>query len=204
MEPTKEIMVRPNATPTLTAPEPTPSATARTDAVSLMLAKSYESASNLRLTDDEIKRLRSPFADNQIRSGARGNERLIYISHIHLSDRLNEVIGIGQWCMIRRSERVDVAAGKVYVDCAMLIRGTLVAEAIGSGKYHANNASTDFSDAIETAMSDALQRLCKRLSIGSQVWDAGWCEGWLARNMKPRAAQVMPAAALPKPTTEKE
>jgi len=203
-EETKEltaVAIREQAQGVAVVESPKDSNAQRNEAVGAMLAKSYENASNLRLTDDEIAKLRAPFADSQVRGGAKGKETLLYISHIHLSDRLNEVIGIGQWVMIRRSERVDTNAGMVYVDCAMLIRGTLVAEAIGAGKYRANNAMTDFSDAIESAMSDALQRLCKRLSIGSQVWDAAFCEAWLKRNMKPRAAVTVPAASIPKPTT---
>lgn len=200
-EPTKAVAVKepaPVTVPETTTSDKTP-AQSRTDAVSLMLAKSYESASNLHLTTEENEKLRAPFDDKQVRGGAKGKENLLYISHIHLSDRLNDVIGIGQWVMLRRSERIE--GNKVYVDCVLLIRGTLVAEAIGSGDYRPNNAMQDFGDAIEIAMSDALQRLCKRLGIGSQVWDAAYCEGWISRNVKQRPSVTMP---LPKPTDKKE
>jgi len=73
---------------------------------------------------------------------------------------------------------------RVYFEGVMLIRGAYVAEAIGCGAYHPNNPKENFSGAIEIAMSDCLSRCCKRLGIGSQCWDKGFCEVWLAKYAK--------------------
>lgn len=160
---------------------------ARVEAISATLAHAYQQASSLKLTAEESRALREPFRDDQVRGGAKGRTDLLYISHIHLSDRLNDVIGVGQWAIIRRSEKID-PVGKVYVDAALLVRGALVAEAIGSARYIANNPQMDYSDAIESALSDSLTRCCKRLGIGSQVWDKGFCDDWLAKYGSQRPA----------------
>ncbi len=164
------------------APPPVdPVKQARTDAVAALLKGAYEKASTLALTPEEIKALREPFPDEQVSDGAKGKPGLLYIQHIHLSNRLNDVLGIGQWSIVKRSVQVDESNGAVYFDGVMLIRGAFVWEAIGAARYQAGNRMTDYSDAVESAQSDCLTRCCKRLGIGSQVWDKAFCDGWLAR-----------------------
>ncbi len=159
----------------------------RSIAVSKLLAKAYEKASELVLTKEETKALKAKFDDDCVRAGAGGDSRLLYISHIHVSDRLNDVLGIGQWALVKRSirlERGKTAKGaevvSIYFEGVMLIRGSFVAEAIGTAEYYPSNPKMDYGSAIESAMSDCLTRCGKRLSIGSQVWDKTYCEKWLS------------------------
>lgn len=185
---------------------------ARTVAVSEMLTLAYQQASQLKLTEAESKALRAPFGDDAVRGGAKGDERILYISHIHLSDRLNDVLGIGQWAIVKRSQRAEqtkTVDGKpltrIYFEGVMVVRGAFVAEAIGVGQYHPNNPKEDYGSALESAMSDSLTRCCKRLGIGSQVWDKGYCENWLANNRGPRPVIRPPQSkSAPTPPAETE
>ena len=191
---TKELILKPDA-PVLQPPEQLAiekrpaTATAdeaRTEAVSELLTVAYQQASTLKLTEAESKALRAPFSDDKVRGGAKNDARLLYISHIHVSDRLNDVLGLGQWAIVKRSQRAEqckTAKGlpmtRIYYEGVLLIRGAFVAEAVGVGTYHPNNPMEDYGGALESAMSDCITRCCKRLGIGSQVWDKGYCDRWL-------------------------
>lgn len=176
----------------------------RANAVSAMLAEAYKNTSGIKLLPEESKALREPFADDQVSDGAQGKAGLLYVQHIHLSDRLNDVLGIGQWAIVRRSQWPDEKAGKVYVDAVLLIRGAVAADAIGAARYTPTNRMTDYSDAVESGLSDALSRCCKRLGIGSQVWDKAFCAGWLKRR-EAEAKKAQKASKAPKaPEAEDE
>jgi len=179
---------------------------ARTIAVSDLLTAAYAQASTLKLTEAESKALRAPFSDDKVRGGAKGDERILYITHIHVSDRLNDVLGIGQWALVKRSQRAEqtkTVDGKpltrIYFEGVMLIRGAFVAEAVGVGQYHPNNPKEDYGTGLESAMSDCLTRCCKRLGIGSQVWDKGYCDAWLKSAGGTRKPVAMPREAPVKP-----
>jgi hypothetical protein len=174
---------------------------ARTVAVSELLTTAYAQASNLRLTEAESKALRVPFDDSVVRGGARGDERLLYISHIHLSDRLTDVLGIGQWALVKRSQRAEKTQDnngkpliRLYYEGVLLIRGAFVTEAVGVGQYHPHNPKEDYGTALESAMSDCLTRCAKRIGVGSQIWDKGYCDSWLAKKRSPVRMPVAEAA----------
>ena len=168
----------------------------RSQAVASFLNTAYEKASTLQLTPDESVKLLAKFDDECVLRGAQGDQDLLYISHIHLSNRLNEVIGIGQWAMLRRNirqEDTETAKGtkmtRIYFEGVLVVRGVFLCEAIGSGNYYPNNPNDDYSGALEKAMSNCLTRLCKRLGIGSQVWDKTYCNRWLKADNERVAAE---------------
>jgi len=172
----------------------TTSAQAKVDAVAAITMSAYAKASELVLTDEERKKLAEDFPDEAFRQGANGNENLIYIEHAYLRDRLNDVLGPGQWAVIPRnrwSEQFKTSKGtaaiRVYVEAMFLVRGCFVGEAIGSMVYFPNNATQDFSDAVEGAESAALRRCaCKRLGIGLQAWKKNFTDGWWQRKREPQ------------------
>lgn len=167
-------------------------AQARVESVAAALDAAYKNASNLKLTPEEAKALEEDFPDEAFRRGAGGDDRLIYIEHAYLRQRLNKVLGIGAATPIRRREwaeeftywkdNVQKKGVRVYVDLALLVRGCLVGEAIGDAIYYPDNAKTTYSDALESAKSNAFRRCCKELGVGLQAWMKGWCEGWESRN----------------------
>lgn len=160
-------------------------AQARIDAVANVLHKAYENASMLRLTDDEEAALTADFDDADFRTGAAGKENLLYIEHASLRQRLNKVLGVGQWALVARNrwtEPVGQQDQRVYVEAVLIVRGCFVAETVGDMTYYPRNNITNFGDAVEGATSAALRRCAKGLGVGLQAWKDDFCDGWFARN----------------------
>lgn len=176
---------------------------AKVDAVAELTMTAYARASELKLTTEEQAGLQKEFPDEAFRGGAAGKEHLLYIEHAFLRNRLNEVLGLGQWSIIPRKRwaedfviqkrnEPDVEASRVYVEAMLVVRGCFVAEAIGDMVYYKNNQSQNYGDAVEGAKTAALRRCTKELGIGLQAWKKDWCEGWWQRNGQRRPAQNAP------------
>jgi len=177
---------------------------AKNKAISDLTAACYQKASQLQLTKEEIAALSADFPDEAFQPGAAGKENLIYIEHAALRERLDQVIGMGQWCVIpiRRWEEKftyekeiwqggrrtgtfeNVTGSHVYVDGIMLIRGAFVGSAIGEMTYYPDNHTQNYGDAVEGAETASLRRCCKRLGIGLQAWRKDWCESWWHRKRR--------------------
>lgn len=176
---------------TSTAREITP-AEARNSSVAAVLDLAYRNASNLKLTPEESQALAADFPDDAFRLGAGGDDNLLYLEHAYLRRRLNDVLGIGAATPIRRREwaeeftyfkdRQEKKGVRVYVDLILLVRGCVVGEAIGDAVYYPDNAKQNYSDALESAKSNAFRRCCKEFGVGLQPWTKGYCEGWKQRN----------------------
>jgi hypothetical protein len=161
----------------------------RTDAVGQMLAAAYSKASTLTLTMEESKALMAPFPDEAVYMGAGGDERLLYITHSYIEDRLHEVLGVGQWSLIPRQTRMEQDGKKttVFVDAVLLIRGCFVGEDWGAMDYYPANGKMNYDDAYSGAQSNALRRIAgKRLGVGSQVWKKDYCNAWKERHAQPQ------------------
>lgn len=202
--------------------KPLTPAQARIEAVSNVLHAAYEKAAMLSITKEEADSLTAPFADEDFRTGAAGKENLIYIEHASLRDRLNSVLGVGQWAMIVRNRwaeefdyydkhaRAYEKASRVYADVVLLIRGAFAAEAIGDMVYYPKNQQVNYGDAVEGAKSAALRRCAKDLGIGLQAWHKDFCEGWFSRRGKapskpvdaPQPRQAAKTYAVKKPAPE--
>ncbi len=165
---------------------------ARVMEVTDALAPAYARASQLMLSDEEIRALQEVFPDDAVE--IRPNDGLIYIPHIHISNRLNRVLHPGQWATICRrhwldrlmverwkdGKKADVAQTTMYGEYVLVIRGCFVGESIGGHPYVASNAKTNFSDALESTRAEALRRICgKTLGVGSQVWDPSYARNWV-------------------------
>lgn len=171
-------------------------AQARVDAISSLLAEAYKNASNLKLTDADRKLLMEEFPDDEIRSGARGKDNLLYVEHAFVRQRLMNVFGPGQWAMVTRRHWMD--PGWMYADCVLLVRGCYIGETIGACRYNAGNATMNYADALKGAESDALGRIAAvQLGVGLQLWKKGWCDGWHARRNGHAPAQTVSAYAQP-------
>lgn len=145
--------------------------------VSQALEPAYARASTLELTDGEIDQLMAPFPDGIV--DIRPHDGLIYISHIHISNRLNKIFKPGKWSLICRRHWLEGTT--MYGEYVMLIRGCFVGESIGGHPYVASNPKTNYSDALEATAGEALRRICgKRLSCGSQVWEPDYARHWVA------------------------
>lgn len=185
---------------------------ARIEAVGNVLHKAYEKASTLELTPEQIQKLKAEFPDEAFKLGAGGNPDLIYIEHAFLRDRFDEVIGMGQWALIRTkphwAEDFVTAKGqkavRIYAECALLIRGCLVSESIGDMMYYPNNPTQSYSDAAEGSVTAAFRRCAKNFGVGLQAWKKDFCIGWMQRHRNPRPVQTAKAASKPVGVPETE
>ena len=202
-------------------PEPTDQPTtltsqqSRVNAVNMVMLAAMNRASTLVLTPEESKALAADFPDEAFKYGAAGKEDLIYIEHPFLRDRFNEVFGLGRWTIIRtepyKMEPYEVAdkfkggkkpAIRVYANCALLIRGCFVAEAVGDMSYFPDNATMNYGDAAEGAQTQAFRRCAKNFGVGIQAWKKDFCEEWKHRN--PKVGYKTPPKAETKSETKSE
>lgn len=197
---------------------------AKDKAICDLTSACYQKASQLSLTKEEVAQLSADFNDDCFQPGAAGKENLIYIEHAALRERLDSVIGMGQWCMIPTMRRVEefeyqkdewinnrrtgktipVKGSHVYVDAILLIRGAFVASAIGEMTYYPDNHTQNYADAVEGAETAALRRCCKRLGVGLQAWRKDWCLGWwdrknASKRTKPTVTTQKPSQDAPNP-----
>jgi len=172
-------------------------AQARVESVADVLAKARAQASLLKLTPEEVRLLKAEFPDEAFKMGAGGDPNLIYIEHAFLRDRFDEALGMCQWSLIRSrphwAEEYQTSKGakavRIYADCALVIRGCLVAEAIGEMSYFPNNATQNYGDAAEGSETAAFRRCAKKIGVGLQAWKKDYGEGWKQRQRNPRPQQ---------------
>ncbi len=163
---------------------------AKTDSVNALLASAYSKASTLELTADEIKRLTADFDDADFQRGAGGDANLIYLEHKFLRDRLNEVIGLGQWRQIvlrnwdekftipAKPPKPASTATRIYLHSALIIRGSFAGEGIGDAVFYSSNAAGNYGNSYESAKTAALRLACKDFGIGLQAYSKDFCEEW--------------------------
>ncbi|HEX6827240.1 MAG TPA: hypothetical protein VF077_13055 [Nitrospiraceae bacterium] len=174
----------------------------RKEAVGDLLAAAYSRASTLKLTKQELEALAAPFPDEAVRRGAGGDRELLYLPHGHVRARLNQVLGT-EWANVQR--RIWQQDGCIYADCVLLVRGCYVWESIGAARWVPSNARLNYSDAVESAQSEALRRSAGKspLGVGGQLWQPDYCDGWKAREIdrlrNPRAAKPAPTQPTPAP-----
>lgn len=179
-------------------------AMARVEAVANVLHKAYEKASLLELTGEQVKALKLDFPNEAFKLGAGGNPDLIYIEHAYLRDRFDEVIGMGQWALIRSrphwAEEFVTNKGqkavRIYADCALLIKGCLVSEAIGEMVYYPNNPTQSYGDAAEGSETAAFRRCAKKIGVGLQAWKKDFCSSWMAWNSEKMKAKYAPKKTI--------
>lgn len=175
-------------------------AQAKVNAIANATMTAYAKAGELQLTPEENKSLADDFPDEAFRAGAGGDDRLIYIEHAYLRDRLNDVLGRGAWALVTRSkwtEEYKTSKGeravRVYAEVMLVVRGCFVAEAVGEMTYYPHNAKTTYADAIEGSKTAAFRRCAKDFGLGLQAWKKGFCEGWWDRKAKNGNKPAAPA-----------
>lgn len=196
------------------SPAPVTAAQAKVDAIANLTMSAYQKAGTLQLNAEDSAALQEPFPDEAFQPGAAGKESLIYIEHSALRDRLNKVLGLGQWSIIPRNrwaepfkffsryDKTQREGTRIYVEAMLVVRGAFVAEAVGSMDYYPNEA-TNYGDAVEGAKTSALRRCCKEFGVGLQAWSKDWCEAWWQRRRQGarRQPQAAPVPARPAPAT---
>lgn len=167
----------------ISKPEPSPSKSPqdlRTLEVSEALLPAYQKAATCEMTDEEIAALTAPFPDSAVE--IRPHDGLIYIPHIFISNRLNQVFKPGKWTLIRRRDWFDAPSNTMFAEYVLLIRGCFIGESIGGHPFVQNNPKQNLSDVMESTAAEALRRIAaKRLSCGSQVWEPEYSRQWVSK-----------------------
>jgi len=142
----------------------------------------FATVSHLVLTPEESKALITAFDDSVIEIRPDGH---IYIPQAYYRQRLNDVLGIGQWGLIQKGSYQDVsekAGGKTktkfYLPGILVIRKCMVAEAVGEAELHDDNEQQSAASCWEAAKSDCITRCCKDMSIGAQLYQPTYIREW--------------------------
>lgn len=138
----------------------------------------YARASELQLSESEMKALCAPFADEEYEIRPDG---FIYIPQSITLKRLNDVIGIGKWALtLINNGKDEVSPGqfKVFFDGALIIRSCFVSRAVGESSYSRSNQNSSWASAFEAAKSDCRQRCCKDLGIANDAWNPTFMRRW--------------------------
>jgi hypothetical protein len=165
----------------------------RMDALSAALAR----AGTLVLSREEQDALAAPFPQSV--EAVLPRHGLRYIPHIHIRRRLNQVLGTGQWVLVRLREWMDQHTGILYGSYALIVRGVWVGDTVAGGGIPGGNALLDYGDALEGTAGIAIRRIAaKALGCGDQVWDRAPTS---TQAQQPPAApqQPVPAPANGKP-----
>jgi len=139
----------------------------------------YTGASMLKITDEEQTKLLASFETKEIEIRPDG---LIYLPQTFWRKRLNESFGIGQWCLIIKSNTKDPDRSKLYLQGVLMVRGSYVAESVGEAEYHETNEQQSWASVWESAKSDCITRCCKDLGIASELWQPEFIRKWIAEN----------------------
>ena len=139
----------------------------------------YYRASELKVSDEEQKKIAASFDKNQIEIRPDG---LIFLPQTFWRERLNQSFGIGQWALIPKASHKDPTKDKLYLPGVLLVRGVFVAEAIGEAELHSNNPMQSWASVWESAKSDCITRCCKDLGIASELWQPQFIEAWKKEN----------------------
>lgn len=139
----------------------------RASEINALMMSAYLKAGTLAMTPDETAKLTAEFPRSCIE---KRENRFIYIPHIHISKRLTDVFGPGQWTMIRRREWI--VGNQINAEWVMIIRGHFIGESIGSQEYYPDNKRQNFADVLEATRGECIRRIAgKYLGCGGEAWD---------------------------------
>lgn len=138
----------------------------------------YIHASTLELTAEEQEKLMAAFDDQEYEIRPDGH---IYIPQALIKERLNKVIGVGQWALVKimdRFEQIKEGQYRMFFDGALMIRGKFASRSVGESTYYQSNANQSWASALEAAKSDTIVRCCKDLGIADEIYKPAFVRKW--------------------------
>jgi hypothetical protein len=138
----------------------------------------YAGASNLQLSETEMKNLSAPFDDLEYELTPQG---FIYLPQSISLKRMNDVIGIGKWGLLLINvgqQKMNNNVIKVFYDGALMIRNCFVSRAVGEASYATTNQNQSYATALEAAKTDCRTRCCKDLGIANDAWNPSFTRAW--------------------------
>ena len=133
-----------------------------------------KTAGRLHITEEQRAVLQKPLTADEIEIRPDG---LIYLPWVEYQTRLDKAFGTA-WSMVPNGmPKFDQSSGQIIWGFYLVVQGLLVDFAVGGQEYR-TNGGLNFSDAVEGCKSNALMRLCKRLSIGLDMWRPSFVREW--------------------------
>lgn len=102
---------------------------------------------------------------------------IVYLPHVFYSTRLRKAFGWEYSVIPKGDPSFLKEKGLVVWGFYMVVKGSLMAYAIGQQNYY-DGAMMTYADAMEGAKSNAIMRLCKDLGIGTELWQPEWRDAW--------------------------
>lgn len=127
----------------------------------------FNGISVVPITSDEATKLLAPISNEHVDILPTGE---VYVPHIHLRQRLNEVFGPGQWAL-RPLSTPQIRENEAVQSWALYIRGAFVAYTISGAQMIEANDRMTWADVLESLKSNAISRLCKDIGVGTDCWD---------------------------------
>jgi len=129
----------------------------------------------IEITDEQQEILFAPVDENKIETRPDG---LIYLPWVFYTERLNKAFPM-QWAIIPKGEARYLADEKLMMrEYLLIIKGSLMASAVGEQNYYENNEKMSYTDAIEGTKSNALMRCCKAIGISNELWQPEFITKW--------------------------
>lgn len=120
----------------------------------------------LVLTEEQRKLLDEPIPLEDLDIRPTGE---VFASQVQYRRRLNQVFGAGSW-VLKEESSPRVSDNKIMQKWSLWAQGVFISVAWGDHEYFPNNRRTTWTDAWESAKSNALVRTCKDLGIASECW----------------------------------
>jgi len=139
------------------------------------------SVGQIDITDEQREILFAPVDEDKIEMRPDG---LIYLPWVFYTERLNKAFPM-QWAIIPKGEAKYLEDEKLMMrEYLLIIKGSLMATAVGEQNYYANNKTMSYTDAIEGTKSNALMRCCKAIGISNELWQPEFIKNWKAKHGK--------------------
>lgn len=170
-EPVKAVIQKPeNETPTLPAPKPQENGG---------VMSRYQGASQRPFDEKVASILAKDFEDSCIE--VKPHNGVLFYPGGYYIRRLIEAFGPGGWALIPVGQRV-MRDNTMNQEFALYCRGQFVSQAVGDQDWIPSNRDMSEADAAEGCKTNAIQRCCKALGIGTKLQDPGFREKWKAEN----------------------
>ena len=138
------------------------------------MAEMLKTAGQLKITPEQKSLLQAPLKPEEIEIRPDG---LIYLPWVEYQSRLDAAFGT-EWSMVPNGMPMfDKNTGQIIWGFYLVIQGRLVDFAVG-GQEYTGTRGLNYTDAVEGCKSNALMRLCKRLSIGLDMWRPSFVREW--------------------------
>ena len=133
-----------------------------------------EGAGYLSLTQEQREILQRPFGDNDVTIRYDG---VVYAPWRKYWSRMIKafapfvpsIIPVGNPQMMGQ---------EIVVGAVMTCQGRFIGKAWGSHRLEGQNDRMAYGDRIESAISDAISKIGKRLNMGEQLWDDAYRDYW--------------------------